>query len=253
MVQKAMQVSLIKRYGLFLLLGFFAYVIIRQIFPWPEVTIYIWYWLIWGGFGVLFMTEEGVMAWVRNNSRSYVVFPDFKESTKMKRSIQMLSPDPEGKIPTYEGIPFGGANTGNLFISMRDTNLVIAKSAAVEKFGVGDYVRLIHAPLIPAPSAEALIAFFGDILNVAKLSKALHLVKDSEGWFSLANILEGENTPEALQFQAKLAAEMSEIMEARAGAVGKDRRLQALRELREETKEKGKVRDWLWRRKKGWK
>ncbi len=252
MVQKSMQVSLIKRYGLFLLLGFFAYVIIRQIFPWPEVTIYIWYWLIWGGFGVLFMTEEGVMAWVRNNSRSYVVFPDFKESTKMKRSIQMLSPDPEGKIPTYEGIPFGGANTGNLFISMRDTNLAVVKSAAVEKFGKGGYVRLVHAPVIPAPSAGALIAFFGDIFNVAK-EVALYDKKGSQGWFSLANILEGENTPDKLQAQARMAAEMEEIKEARAGAVGKDRRLQALRELREETKDKGKVRNWLWKRKKGWK
>ena len=189
---------------------------------------------------------------IRNSSRSYVVFPDFKESTKMKRSIQMLSPDPEGKIPTYEGIPFGGANTGNMFISMRDTNLAVVKSAAVEKFGVGGYVRLIHAPVIPAPSAGALISFFGDIFNVAE-KVALYDKKGSEGWFSLANIMEGENTPENARSQATIAAEMEEIKEARAGAVGKDRRLQALRELREETKEKGKVRDWLWRRKKGWK
>jgi hypothetical protein len=164
----------------------------------------------------------------------------------------VLSADPEGKIPTYEGIPFGGANTGNLFVSMRDSNLAIVKSASVEEFGVGGYVRLVHAPVIPAPSAGALIAFFGDLLNVAK-EVALVIKKGSKGWFSLANILEGENTPDKLQAQAKMAAEMEEIKEARAGAVGKDRRLQALRDLREETKSKGKARDWLWRRKKGWK
>lgn len=141
---------------------------------------------------------------LRNESRLFIVFPHRTYSAAKAEPENILDRDPEGQVPAYQGEYFGGA-LGTFML--RDHKFAIVPSTSVETFGKGKEVRVVYSPVIPADNLETLESLFGGTVRIAKLVSFLG--KKAETWFSLINILQGENT----------ARYMSAMEEARLEAI----------------------------------
>ena len=214
-----------KRYGWWILPIIIVWISLHAV-AWPTFPVNIWFWMFVLIMFPMFGLNEIWGDWFRHQSKSGVIFPEFKDSSNTRISTQILGIDPSGIIPPYETILHGGTNA---IFNLRDKTVTIAPSRAVEFFGEQKHWRLVHSPIVPIP-AGALVGFFGGSLNVAK---EISFVKDdSLAWFSLLNSLAGEDIPSNLQFMDEFRLHCIRIQQSR-GMIesGEKELIDSLREL----------------------
>lgn len=200
-----MQSSILGKWGPHLLTLYVGFALLKVI-PIGIVSTNIWFWMFWL-FVLIFVLDDAWLSWVRDNSKNFVLFPEFASSAHQRISHHKLGVDPHGRIPPYETILFGGTHQ---VIDLRDKNISIVPGGAVEYFGKREGIRLVHSPVTPVDNVESLKGFFGGSYQLAKDVSYVGGAK-SKGYFSLLNSLAGENTPGRLQAQQKYASDLEMV------------------------------------------
>ncbi len=170
-----MEFSLWKRFGWVFIPVLLFWISIHAL-PLPAFPVNVWFWMFLLIMFPMFGLNEIWGDWFRHQSKSGVIFPEFKDSSNSQRSTLPLDVDPSGTIPPYETILHNGTNA---VFNLRDKYIAIVPTRAVETFGKGKNWRLIHAPVVPIP-ASALVGFFGGSLNVAK--EISYIKEDQRQW-----------------------------------------------------------------------
>ncbi len=197
--------SALRRYGPYLVAGFTIWVVLRVLLPLTPSTSNIWWHWMAPGFFLIFLIDDLLGAWTRYTSKNFVIFPGFYDSSHQQWSHDKLEVDAEGKIPPHETILFHGTHRGMEAIDLRDKHIAIVPVGSVEHFGVGERVRIVHAPIIPVENVDALSGFFGGSYGHSKRLSYIGR-KGGEGYFSFLNMLLGENTPERAIAQHRYAS-----------------------------------------------
>ncbi len=194
--------------------------------PLPAFPVNVWFWMFLLIMFPMFGLNEIWGDWFRHQSKSGVIFPEFKDSSNSQRSSLPLDVDPSGTIPPYETILHNGTNA---IFNLRDKYIAIVPTRAVETFGKGKNWRLVHAPVVPIP-ASALVGFFGGSLGVAK--EISYIKEDQPAWFSLLNSLQGEDTPSNIRFMDEFRLHCIRIQQSRGMIeTGESELIESLKEL----------------------
>ncbi len=169
--------------------------------------------------------------WVRNASRSFVIFPKFFVSANRRISSHVLGSGPEGMLPPHEAIEYGGSNST---FALRDHDVAIIASKSVEVFGKTRNIRIVHAPITPVQDIEALRSYFASSIGAGKVLGFLN--KKSQAWVGLINSLWGEDHPENLKEQEKFALKL-DVLKGRREVVEseEEQTLEAFRLLEAES------------------
>lgn len=228
MREAGMQFSLWKRYG-WIFIPVLIFWLLTHALPLPPFRINVWFWMFLLIMFPMFGLNEIWGDWFRHQSKTGVVFPEFKDSSNSRISSLSLDIDPTGAIPPYETILHNGTNS---IFNLRDKSIAVVPVRSVELFGKQKNWRLIHAPVVPIP-ADALVGFFGGSLNVAK--EVSYIKEDSPAWFSLLNSLQGEDIPSNMQFMDEFRLHCIRIQQSRGMIeTGEKELIESLKELHRE-------------------
>lgn len=197
-----MQSPLWRRHGIWFVVFVIIWIGTRYL-PIQRIELSVWFLMFMFFMFPIFGMNELWLNWVKNASRSFVIFPRFFTSCNRPISHQVLGSGPEGMLPPHEAIEHGGSNST---FALRDHDVAIVASRAVEHFGKEKNIRVVHAPLTPVHDIESLRSYFASSVGMGKALGFLN--KKSQAWVGLINSLWGEDHPENVKELEKFALKL---------------------------------------------